>query len=137
MDAADLREQLEQRLMSHGVYVTSLDRRAETLRIEYETATPGEGVPRREIGRVLNRLLDALDDGWEATDVRGVVYHIDAGGEDGTSEDTESGDGESDDSASGERGTWRADADWLRAHDRGELSDVDLSQRVLDTVEDA
>lgn len=123
MDADDLREQLEQRLMSHGVYVTSLDRRAETLRIEYETATPGEGVPRREIGRVLNRLLDALDDGWEATDVRGAVYHIDAG------EDDESGDGQ--------RGTWRAEADWLRAHDRGELSDVDLSQRVLDTVEDS
>ena len=130
MDADDLREQLEQRLMSHGVYVTSLERRAETLRIEYETATPGEGVPRREIGRVLNRLLDALDEGWEATDVRGVVYHIDTGGDDET-EDAE------EESPSGERGTWRADADWLRAHDRGELSDVDLSQRVLDTVEDS
>lgn len=134
MDADDLRERLEQRLMSHGVYVTSLDRRAETLRIEYETATPGEGVPRREIGRVLNRLLDAIDEGWEATDVRGVVYHIDAG--DGTSED-EPGDGGGDDSTGGERGTWRADADWLRAHDRGDITDVDLSQRVLDTVEDS
>lgn len=115
MDQADLRERLEQRLMSHGVYVTDLESRAGTLRIDYETATPGEGVPHREVGRVLNRLLTALDEGWEPTDVRGVVSGIE---------------GE-------ERGTWRADADWLLAHVDGDLSDVDLSQRVLDTIDES
>jgi hypothetical protein len=114
MDEADLRERLEQRLMSHGVYVTDLDAVEGTLRIEYETATPGDGVPHREVGRVLNRLLAAHDDGWEPTDVRGVVSGID-------------GD---------RRGTWRADAEWLVAHADGDLSDVDLSQRVLDTIEE-
>lgn len=113
MDSQKLRERLEARLMSHGVYVTDLERRDDALRLEYETAAPGDGVPDREIGRVLNRLLDALDDGWEPADVEATVYGID---------------GE-------RRGTWRADAAWLTAHARGDSSDVELSQRVLDTVE--
>ncbi|MFC7080759.1 hypothetical protein [Halorussus caseinilyticus] len=115
MDDEDLRERLEQRLMSHGVYVTHLETDDGTLRIDYETATPGEGVPHQEVGRVLNRLLALADDGWDPTDVRGTVADID-------------GD---------HRGAWRADSEWLVAHDRGELSDVDLSQRVLDTIEEA
>ena len=115
MDEADLRERLEQRLMSHGVYVTDLETRDGTLRVAYETATPGDGVPHREVGRVLLRLLEAHDRGWEATDVRGEVSGIE--GED--------------------RGTWRADADWLTAHANGDLSDVELSQRVLDTIDES
>ncbi|WP_137283207.1 hypothetical protein [Halorussus salinisoli] len=114
MDDEDLRERLEQRLMSHGVYVTDLETDDGTLRIDYETATPGDGIPHREVGRVLNRLLALCDDGWDPTDVAGTVSDID-----------------------GNRlGTWRADGEWLVAHDRGELSDVDLSQRVLDTIEE-
>ncbi|UPV99485.1 hypothetical protein M0R88_13270 [Halorussus gelatinilyticus] len=115
MDDADLRERLEQRLMSHGVYVTDLSTAEGTLRIEYETASPGEGVPHREVGRVLNRLLDLLGEGWEPLDVRAEVSDIEEE----------------------PRGTWRADAEWLAAHDRGDLSDVDLSQRVIDTIEEA
>ena len=34
------------------------------------------------------------------------------------------------------RGTWRADCEWLVAHAEGDLSDVDLSQRVIDTIEE-
>ncbi|USZ68713.1 hypothetical protein NGM10_03000 [Halorussus salilacus] len=109
----DLHDRLESRLMSHGVYVTALDRADGTLSIEYETATPGEGVPQREMGRVLNLLLDAADDGWEPVDLRATVFDIEGG----------------------ERGAWRADEEWLRAHARGDLSDVELSERVLDTVE--
>ena len=117
MDDEEVRERLEQRLMSHGVYVTSLDTDEETemLRIDYETATPGEGVPHREVGRVLNRLLALHDDGWDPTDVRA---------------DVESIEGEA-------RGTWRADREWLVGHARGEMSDVDLSQRVIETIEEA
>ncbi|MFC4449711.1 hypothetical protein [Halorussus aquaticus] len=114
LDDDDLRERLEQRLMSHGVYVTDLETEAGTLRVDYETATPGTGVPHREVGRVLNRLLALQEDGWTPTDVRGTVADID-------------GD---------RRGTWRADEEWLAAHARGDLSDVDLSQRVLDTIEE-
>jgi len=134
MDSEDLRERLEARLMSHGVYVTSLERADGRLDLDYETATPGEAVPDREIGRVLNLLLDALDDGeWEPVDVRATVYDLDAGeGPD----DSEASDGGRDSDA-GARGTWRADAEWLAAHDAGDLSDVELSQRVLDTVEEA
>lgn len=115
MDETDLRERLESRLMSHGVYVTDLDAADGTLSIAYETATPGTGVPQQEVGRVLNRLLEAQDDGWDPIDVTGVVSDVD-------------GD---------ERGRWRADREWLVGHARGDLSDVDLSQRVLDTVEEA
>jgi hypothetical protein len=114
MDDADLRERLEQRLMSHGVYVTALRTDDETLHIDYETASPGADVPHREVGRVLNRLLALLGEGWEPLDVRAEVSSID--------EET--------------RGTWHADAEWLAAHDRGDLSDVDLSQRVIDTIEE-
>ncbi|WP_435179436.1 hypothetical protein [Halorussus sp. AFM4] len=116
MDQQELRERLEQRLMSHGVYVTALEADGGTLRVDYETAAPGDGVPHREVGRVLNRLLDLQADGeWEPTNVRGTVADLDGN----------------------RRGTWRADEEWLVAHDRGELSDVELSQRVLDTIEEA
>jgi len=129
MDPDDLRERLEARLMSHGVYVTSLERVDGRLSLDYETATPGEAVPDREIGRVLNLLLDALGDGeWEPVDVRATVYDVDA------ADSPEPADG---DDGAGARGTWRADAEWLAAHDAGDISDVELSQRVLETVEAA
>lgn len=114
MNDEEVRERLEQRLMSHGVYVTNLTTDDSTLHIDYETATPGEGVPQREVGRVLNRLLGLHDDGWDPTDVRADVESIE--GED--------------------RGTWRADREWLVGHARGEVSDVDLSQRVIETIEE-
>jgi hypothetical protein len=115
MDDEEVRERLEQRLMSHGVYVTDLDTDDGTLRIDYETAAPGGGVPHREVGRVLNRLLALHDDGWDPMDVRAAVASIE---------------GEP-------RGTWRADREWLVCHVRGEISDVDLSQRVIETIEEA
>jgi hypothetical protein len=115
MDEANLRERLEQRLMSHGVYVEDLEMQGDTLRIAYETATPGDHVPQREVGRVLNRLLAAQDEGWDPTDVRGEVYSID-------------GD---------QRGTWHAEGEWLVAHGEGDISDVELSQRVIDTIDDS
>ncbi|WP_276300852.1 hypothetical protein [Halorussus lipolyticus] len=114
-DDDEMRERLEQRLMSHGVYVTDLTTDEDTLYIDYETASPGEGVPHREVGRVLNRLLALHDDGWDPTDVRAEVASIE------------------DDP----RGSWRADREWLVGHARGEVSDVDLSQRVIDTIEEA
>ena len=116
MDDDEMRERLEQRLMSHGVYVTDLttDEETETLRIDYETASPGEGVPHREVGRVLNRLLALHDDGWDPTDVEAAVESIE---------------GEA-------RGTWHADRGWLVGHANGELSDVDLSQRVIETIDE-
>ena len=133
MDQSDLRERLEQRLMSHGVYVTDLDASEGTLRIEYETATPGDGVPHREVGRVLNRLLEAYDDGWDATDVRGVVSDIDDGE---ATEGPRTSEDERSESAGTVRGTWRADGDWLVAHANDDISDVELSQRVLDTIDE-
>lgn len=118
MDESDLHERLEMRLTSHGVYVTNFDVRDETLAIEYETATPGGGVPHREMGRVLNLLLDAQKDDWEPRDVEATVFDIDR-------EET------------GERGTWHAERSWLVAHEDGELSEVELSQRVLNTIEES
>lgn len=111
---ADLSERLDQRLVSHGVYVTGVEADDEGLRVAYESAAPGDGVVHREVGRVCNVLLDARADGWEPVDVRGRVLDLD-------------GD---------ERGTWRADADWLDAVADDAISEVEFSARVLDTVEE-
>jgi len=104
---------LEDRLMSHGVYVTDYTREEETLHVRYETADGGEGVPKNEVGRLLNVLLDAREDGWEPTDLKGWVYDID------------------DDDP---RGTWEAREGWIHALEEGYISETDFSTLVLSTV---
>jgi hypothetical protein len=111
----ELADRLDARLMNHGVYVTSVERDDRGLHLTYETVAPGDGVPHREVGRVCNFLRDAADDGWAYADVHATVTSTD-------------GD---------RRGTWRADADWFRALDRGDLSEVEFSGRVLETIEEA
>ena len=110
-----LRERLDTRLLNHGLYLEKFESDEQALYLDYETATPGEGVPHREIGHVLNLLLDASEEGWSVRDVHGTVYSLD-------------GD---------ERGTWHSEAAWMRAHEDGDLSQVEYSQLVLDTVEES
>lgn len=92
-----LRETLETHLMSQGIYVTDCARQADALHIGYETMAPGDGVPRTEVGQLLNALLDlagietperdsmaGFDDSgaWEPEDVTIWVFE-------GTEESTE------------------------------------------------
>ena len=109
----ELTRLLEDRLMSHGVYVTDYTNEEGTLHVRYETPDGGEGVPRNEVGRVLNVLLDAREDGWEATDLKGWVYDID--------EDDP-------------RGSWEARKGWMHALEEGYISETDFSTLVLSTV---
>lgn len=107
-------DQLEARLMSHGVYVVSLDADEERIDIEYESIAAGrtDAVPHREVGRVINVVRDLTE---TPRNLRGSVIDLD-----------------------GEQvGSWRAEVDWLQALDDDELSEVDFSQRVIETIDES
>jgi hypothetical protein len=110
----ELAERLEQRLMSHGIYVDDYVREDGELHIKYETAQAGDGIAKNEIGRLLNVLLDAREEGWEPVDVTAWVYAI----------------GEED-----PNGQWEAHEGWMYALEKGYLTETDFSQLVLSTVE--
>jgi hypothetical protein len=111
----DIYERIENRLVSHGIYVTDLERDEELL-VTYETVhAADDGVPDRDIGRLCNVLRDFREEGWEPVDLRAVVTDLD-----------------------GERlGTWRVEAAWFRELGGDEISETEFSQRVLETVETA
>ena len=115
-------EQFEARLTSHGVYVSSVEqdrgrdredeRNTETIDVEYESIDAGRigEVPHQEMGRVVNVYRDVAD---ESADIEALVTDLD-----------------------GEPvGTWHVEAEWLDALEAGELSEVDFSGRVLDTID--
>jgi len=105
-------EQLEARLMSHGVYVEELDP-GDPLEITYETVLSAGGVPDQDIGRLCNVLLKLRADGWEPEDVHARAFDID-----------------------GEPlGTWHAEGDWFHALEADDITEVEFSERVLGTVE--
>ncbi len=107
-------DQLEARLMTHGVYVTTVDIGEARLEIEYESVAAGQtnGVPHREVGQVINAVRDLSE---TPGDVHGTVTDLD---------------GES-------VGRWRTEAEWLRALEDDELSEVDFSQRVIETIDES
>lgn len=111
----ELLEQVSSRLMSQGVYVEAADREDGRLALEYETLAPGDGVPHQQIGTVINTFRDVIDRGWEPTTIEATVTDVDEGHR---------------------RGSWRMDEEWLRALEAGELSEVEFSGRVLDTLEE-
>lgn len=106
-------EQVGYRLMGQGVYFESIERSEDRIEIEYETVAPGEGVPHRQIGRVITVFRDAIEEGWEPTTIEATATDTDGA----------------------VRGTWRMDESWLNALERGELSEVEFSERVLDTLD--
>lgn len=110
----DVIEQVGYRLMGQGVYFESIDRYDDRIEIEYETIAPGEGVPHQQIGRMINIFREAIDEGWEPVDIEATA----------TSTDGDL------------RGIWRMDEEWLHALEDGELSEVDFSERVLQTLEE-
>lgn len=107
-------DQLEARLMSHGVYVTDADLDGETVSVTYESIAADESgrVPHREAGRVINVVRDLLDAGT-TVGIEATVCDLD-----------------------GETcGTWRMDPDWLAALESGECSQVEFSGWVIDSIE--
>lgn len=107
---------LENRLMGEGIYVTECDRGDDALALEYEVVTEASTVTSREVGAVVRTLLAVADerDDWTPVTLEAVSTTTD---------------GE-------RRGQWRVEAEWFRRlHD--DLSEVDFSRRVLETVERA
>lgn len=114
----ELGEHIEEHLMAEGVYVTDHTLTDGTFHIAYETASPEEGVPRSEMGSILQELLDAQADGWPATDV--VVWVYDA---DEPADDREP------------KGKWETREGWFHAFDDDNISETDLSTLVISTVD--
>jgi hypothetical protein len=108
-------ERVSNRLMGRGVYFEAADREEDRLAIEYGTVAPGDGVPHQQIGKVINAFRELLDEGWEPTTIEATVVNAD------------------DDRR---RGSWRMEESWLRALEAGELSEVEFSGRVLETLEE-
>jgi hypothetical protein len=105
-------EQFEARLVSHGVYVTSLTHGENALDLEYESVKAGQTdqIPHQEIGRVINVYRDLTD---ESIAIQALVTDLDG------------------DSI----GTWRVNAKWLRTLADGTLTEVEFSQQVLETID--
>jgi len=111
----DLAERIENRLMSHGVYVRDLDSGDDRLDVTYETVHAEESVPHTDIGRVINLLREFRDEGWDPVAVHGTATDLE---------------GE-------ELGTWHAEAAWFHDLAADEITETEFSQRVLDTIEEA
>lgn len=112
LTVAELEERLADQLMAHGIYVQTVEEHDGALHVEYETAAQGESVPHREVGRVLNQLREAREEGWEPTEVHGWVFDVDGG----------------------ERGSWHAKEGWFHALAEGYLTETDFSTLVLTTI---
>jgi len=113
MEISAVVDRLERNLMSLGVYVERHARESETLHIEYETADAG--LTKADLGNVCSELTDAHEAGWEPEDCRFWVF------------DTEGG----------FHGEWVVRSGWLRALDRGDISETDFSTLVLSAREPA
>jgi len=113
-DERPFEEQLEDRLMGQGVYLTDLTESDGELVIEYESIAGGDGFPKRQVGRVLRMVWDTRDRGGDAVSI------------DATVTDT---DGEI-------LGTWRAEDEWVEALRDDDLTQTEFSEKVLDTVDE-
>jgi hypothetical protein len=115
MTSDDFTSQLEARLTSHGVYVTKIDDSEDAYDITYESIAVDthEAVPHREIGRVINVFRDLHDSDWEGATIEATVTDLD-----------------------GEiQGQWHVEQDWIDELHNGDLSEVDFSERVIETIE--
>jgi hypothetical protein len=111
----DFQFRVESRLTSHGVYVDEVRETGGGYELTYESVSAEEeaAIPHREVGRVINVFRDLHDDDWSGADIEATVTDFDGV----------------------EQGTWHVEADWLDALHNGELSEVDFSGKVIDTIE--
>jgi len=111
----DFEFQIESRLTSHGVYVDDVTETEGGFELTYESVTVDaeEVIPHREVGRVINVFRDLHDDDWEGADITAVVTDFDGN----------------------EYGEWRVDQKWLDALHNGDLTEVEFSEKVIETIE--
>lgn len=96
-------------LMAFGIYVEHREVHDGDLHIEYETTRDGDGVPRREAGRICQYLREA---DWEPRTVHGWVFDTDGN----------------------ERGSWHAKAGWFEALERDLISETDFSTLLISSI---
>jgi hypothetical protein len=113
-----LGDRLEKHLMAEGVYLTDYAVSGGAFHVAYETVSPEDGVPRNEMGSLLQELLDAHEEEWAATDVVVWVYDAD-----------EPADGRE------PKGKWEAHEGWFHAFENDNLTETDLSTLVISTVD--
>jgi hypothetical protein len=106
-------ERLEDKLMGVGAYLTDVAETSEGIEIEYETVNPGDGVPQRQVGQVLQTLWDVRGEDADPVTVTATVTDDDGN----------------------LRGRWRAEAEWVAALG-DDLTQTEFSQRVLNTIEE-
>lgn len=106
-------ERLERNLMSLGVYVERHAREDDTLHVEYETSAAG--LTSGDVGNICSELREAYREGWTPRDCRFWVFDTDWGF----------------------HGEWVVRAGWLRALERGDISETDFSTLVLSAREPA
>lgn len=113
-DTDDFEFRVESRLTSHGVYVDDVTETADGYEVSYESiAADSSGVvPHREIGRVINVFRDLHEDDWAGADIEAVVTDFDGV----------------------EQGRWHVEAEWIDRLHNGALSELEFSERVVDTI---
>lgn len=116
MSDDELATRIENRLMSHGVYVDRFEESgAGGYYLEYESLHADEGViPHREVGRVINVFLDLHDDDWTGADIEAVVTDLEGNPE----------------------ASWHVEQSWLAELTAGELSETEFSERVIATLQE-
>lgn len=114
-DTDDFEFQLEARLTSHGVYVDAVEQDGGAYEVTYESiSADSEGVvPHREVGRVINVFRDLHDDDWSGADIEAAVTDFDGV----------------------EKGRWHVDSEWIDRLHNGDLTEVEFSEKVIDTIE--
>ena len=113
-DDDDFEFRIEARLTSHGVYVNDVEQGEDSYSIEYESVSlDSEGVvPHREVGRVINVFRDLHEDDWEGAAIEALVTDLEGV----------------------PRGEWHVEQEWLDELHNGDLTEVDFSQKVIETI---
>ena len=110
----DFEFRVESRLTSHGVYVDEVTETADGYELSYESiAADSESVvPHREVGRVINVFRDLHEDDWTGADIDALVTDFEGN----------------------KKGRWYVEAEWIDELHNGELSEIEFSERVVDTI---
>ncbi|WP_336037934.1 hypothetical protein [Halobacterium yunchengense] len=112
----DRRFALESRLTNSGCYLESVAA-GDAYELTYQSVAAGQHgeVPHQQVGDVVNVFRELFDEeDWPVRTVRATVTDLD---------------GE-------ELGSWRAEAAWFDALADGDLTEVEFSGRVLDSLHD-
>lgn len=105
---------LESRLTGFAVYLTDFVETEEGYDITYESIAADETgvIPHREVGRIVNVFRDIEED---PVAIEGTVVNLD-----------------------GEPlGEWQVEREWLQGLEDDELTEVEFSEKVIDSIEPA